>query len=311
LPSDRPVVLFLSHVLNGAILAECRRLEEQLAGRCLVRFAWDDTDGEFDAAALEPVPTAPWRFTHAEIFEQGYPRKGATRRFHPGNADLVLLRYFHEHPDAPFYWLIEHDVRFSGSWSDLFDAVSQNDADLVGTTLWRRHALPDWRFWYTVGAPHGEAVPPARMIRGFFPIVRLSRRAVAALDAAYRRGWMGHCEATIPTILNEQGMRLLDLGGDGEFVPDGWTNRFYTNTPTDRLLSPGTFVFRPRRAAPGTQPGMLWHPIKGAGDRTWVFRPWRDWLDRLRARREQWRYHRASAAHASAAAPAPPAIRTE
>lgn len=271
------------------MLAEYRRLDQELSARHDVFFAYDDSRRRFDPTHPD-TPRVPWRFTHDQLFDLGYPRKGRNRRFHPGNMDLVLLRFFRERPSFDFYWLIEHDVRFTGRWTTLVDDARPAEPDLVGTTLCTRQSAPDWRFWYTLDTPAGVDAHAHEMVRGFFPVLRLSRRALEILDAAYRRGWTGHCEGAVPTILHAHGLRLEDLGGDGPFVRAGNVNRFYTNTPADPLLSPGTFVFRPRRDRAGPIPDMLWHPVKGAGDRTWTFRAWRDHIDRWRARLEQRRF---------------------
>ena len=103
-------------------------------------------------------------------------------------------------------------------------------------------------------------------IRGFFPIYRLSQRALERLDADYRAGVGGHFECLVPTLLNDAGMTLEDIGGAGEFVRPRNKGRFYRNTPAAASLGPGTFVFRPVMDRPGREPDMLWHPVRpGAG----------------------------------------------
>jgi hypothetical protein len=86
-----------------------------------------------------------------------------------------------------------------------------------------------------------------------------------AMDQAYRLGWSGHCEATWPTIINLAGLKLEDIGGDGEFVAPGNHNRFYTNTLSSPTLAPGSLVFRPARCWLGSQRNKLWHPVKPLG----------------------------------------------
>lgn len=288
-------MLFLSHFVTPAVTAEFRRLVDELGTSCDVRFA-------YDATRVTGVPPTPaegrtWTFTQADLFDLPYPLKCAARRLNPGHVDLALLHYFRHHPPAPWYWLIEHDVRFSGPWPVLFDVARRSRADLLGTTLRRHRDAPDWRFWYTLVPPPGEVLPPEAMLRGFFPIVRLSHGALVALDAAYQAGWGGHWEGTVPTILSRAGLTIEDLGGDGEFVPAGARNRFYTNTPSDPLLAPGSFVFRPVREAAGETPNRLWHPVKAPTDPTWRFRPWRDWWARVRTarlRRRHVRHHAAT-----------------
>ncbi len=93
-------------------------------------------------------------------------------------------------------------------------------------------------------------------------IHRASRAAMAALDAAYRAGWTGHCEGAWPTFATRAGLSLADLGGDGPFTPARLRGRFYSNTPGDLYLAPGSFVFKPVLHRVGSKRDMLWHPVK-------------------------------------------------
>jgi hypothetical protein len=70
-------------------------------------------------------------------------------------------------------------------------------------------------------------------------------------------------------VLAYRGLRIEDIGGDGEFVPPGRENRYYRNNWLDKSLTPGTFVFRPAMPAPGLEPNLLWHPVKDTDHRTW------------------------------------------
>jgi hypothetical protein len=102
--------------------------------------------------------------------------------------------------------------------------------------------------------------------------MRLSRRFLKAyVRETARRDWQGHSEYTIPTIAAWRGFTIADIGGKGEFCPQCRHGRNYTNSPEDPYsLSPGTFVFLPRRyayfndnSADFPQPDMLYHPVKG------------------------------------------------
>ena len=179
----------------------------------------------------------------------------------PGDVELPALHFFHCFPDYDFYWVIEYDVRFSGSWRAFFEAHVSNPADLLGTTLTRRPDIVNWYHWPSLNLAD-LAITEKEHIRGFFPIYRLSQRGLRILDQAYRRGVTGHFEALFPTILSNAGAVIEDIGGDGEFVRPENKNRFYRNTPSAAWLAPGTFVFRPAIETIGAEPDMLWHPVK-------------------------------------------------
>ena len=180
-----------------------------------------------------------------------------------GHTDLLALYVYSRRPHFARYWFIEYDMRFSGSWRAFFEGLDDDPAELVTTTIRRAVEDPDWMHWRSLHVPAAERWPEhAETLAAFMPIFRVSARALGEIDAAYRRGWAGHCELTWPTIVHRAGLAISDIGGDGAFVPEGRRNRFYTNTPRNRDLRPGSLVFRPARMWAGGAPGMLWHPVK-------------------------------------------------
>jgi hypothetical protein len=267
-----PVILYTAHYLTKGVLGEYASMRHACAGRYDVVLLYDNfhrdfmaagDDGEFDLHLVNPEAIAAL----------GYPSWPGRKRLEstspsglrPGNWDFAILDYFRAHPDHPFYWRVEYDVRFTGNWREFFDECSASAADLLGTTLLRRRDSPPWYWWSSLGRPDGP-LDESRTIRGFFPVARLSQRACALLHEQYSRGWYGHAECVMPTVLAHHGLTIEDLGGRGEFVAKGHEDRFYRNTYTDECLQPGTFVFRPARTEAGTEPNTLWHPVKDDGD---------------------------------------------
>jgi hypothetical protein len=214
------------------------------------------------------ISTVPHHFvTTPEIRNPAYANKSAIgSEWHiwkGGHTDLSALHFYQKNPDFDFYWFVEYDVRFSGNWAEFFGAFAEDSTDLLTTSLRRATVDETWMHWPTL-RPAENATPldNADRICGFMPIFRVSRHGMAAMDRAYREGWTGHCEATWPTIINLTGLRVQDIGGDGEFVSPGNQNRFYTNTLGSKDLSPGSLAFRPARFRPGPQRNRLWHPVK-------------------------------------------------
>lgn len=175
------------------------------------------------------------------------------------------LYYFFEQCDNRFdyYWLIEYDVRFSGKWATFFQYFHRKSHDLVCTHLATVRTNPRW-YWWELRQPDGQLLPSKKCIRSFLPAMRLSNRAMKALIAAQRAGWCGHAEVVVPTILKRAGMRLLDIGGEGEFTKQVERNLFYTGANTHRkgLLNEGTFRYRPVHDTWGERPDTLYHPVK-------------------------------------------------
>lgn len=186
-----------------------------------------------------------------------YEARLATARWDrtTGHNDLPVLQFFREHPDYARYWVVEYDVRYTGSWRHLLDDLAARPADLLGTTVQRRAENPLWANWPSVSTG-GETVAEEHWIKSFIPFGGVTPALLAAVDARYRRGWTGHCEALWPMIASLEGLSIEDIGGRGSFVPPGREGRHYWNTPMDPHLRPGSFVFRPT-VAPG-QDDQAW-----------------------------------------------------
>jgi hypothetical protein len=180
-----------------------------------------------------------------------------------GHTDLIALNFFNAYPHYDRYWFIEYDVRFSGRWNEFFAFFDADAADFLSTSIRRKTEHPAWMHWPTLHVP-GDAgtLPDDERLCSFMPVFRVSRRGMEAVDRAYRGGWGGHCEATWPTIIHYAGLTIEDLGGDGTFVAPGNHTRFYSNTPENEDLFPGSLVFRPVRSWTGAHRNWLWHPVK-------------------------------------------------
>ncbi|WP_142850454.1 hypothetical protein [Telmatospirillum sp. J64-1] len=256
--NQKEAVLLLTHFLDDHIIQLYRRMEAEAGARdVFILFNKSDDNN--------PGYPAPWdarifAFEEDDLHDLGYPIKG----LHIRDVDIELFHFTFQrrHPEYDTIWTVEYDVDFTGRWGDFFDAFATNDADLLGTSMHRLEVNPFWANWSSIRAPDGTPPPSETLIRAFLPLCRLSRRAYDRLDAFYREGWHGHYECTVPTLLTRAGLRIEDIGGNGEFVAPGNRNRYYTSNPATRDLSPGSFVFRPIMTAPGNRMNTLWHPVK-------------------------------------------------
>lgn len=252
-------ILFVTHRYDEAIAEAYKRLKTDCEGAYDVFFLFDasHTYGRLRPEMAEnAVGFQPDRL----ILDMGLHLEKQTKII-SGNWDLLPIKFITDHPWYRYIWTVEYDVAYTGNWRNLFSAFLKNDADLLGTTITRYSECPDWFWWESLKSPSG-AVPKEKSLRGFFPIFRLSQQSAKALRIAYSDGWRGHYECTIPTILTQLGMRIEDIGGNGEFVNAGNQNRFYRSSPGKPNFTPGTFVWRPVCSKPGKEPGMLWHPVK-------------------------------------------------
>ncbi len=272
------VILFLTHFIDNEIVSLYQSIENDCAKDFDVILLYDNTRNDFSPSAFSKKLI--FTFTLNDLRATGYPEKSNIKKRITGNVETPLLLYYQKNPKYSYYWVVEYDVRFTGSWNDFFSYFSDNDADLLGTTLFSYNVRPGWPHWQSLQTP-GIKFKKDDLIRGFFPIYRLSNRALAKLHDAYMTGWAGHYEVSIPTLLKYSDFRIEDIGGDGEFVDRDNLNRFYRNTSKNAGLSPGTFVFRPIMTRPGEEKGMLWHPIKDH-ERDWMKKAPENLLNRIK-----------------------------
>jgi hypothetical protein len=279
--SGPTAILYTAHYITNELLADYAALRKSCEGAYDVVLLYDnfhddfaDSVGDCDSAmdvhlvrpdAIEALKYPSW--PGRDLLEYASPSG-----LRPGNWDFAILDFYRTRPGYEHYWRVEYDVRFTGEWRSFFHACASSNADLLGTTLLRRKDSPPWFWWSSLGRPDA-ALDHDKTIRGFFPVARLSRRACSLLDTSYQAGWYGHAECVMPTVLAHHGFEVADLGGRGEFVPAGHEDRFYLNTPSDKCLQPGTFVFRPARRSPGERPNTLWHPVRDETDHErWIRR---------------------------------------
>lgn len=268
-----PTALFFqSHLLHPEVVGRFESLREEIPDDFDLFFLLDAaglSDDELgDARTVAGDALVPFTFDEVAAGCGDYPHPWAEDvpdGVVPGNIDLLWLHLRRRLGPYGRYWFVEHDVAFTGDWSGFFSVLRDRGADLLGTTIHPRSTLPEFHWWSSFSA--GEQTIGASLLRGFFPIVRISSDALDALDDVYRAGWSGHFEVVVPTALSRLGLEMEDIGGRGPFVAGDAGYRFYTNTPTRTTLSPGTFVYKPSRRYPGLRRNMLWHPVKHTGGR--------------------------------------------
>jgi len=214
-----------------------------------------------------------------ELFSRlPYPRLEGEKLY--DHVHFPVLDFFLSHPEYDYYWVIEFDVRYTGEWGSFLRAFEPYDHDLITSHIRRFHEEPRFWWWYSLNHPQ-EIIDRARYLRSFNVIYRISKRALALIHDKQRNGWRGYPEVLLPTLLDMGCCTLLDFGGDGEFVPPDFRNRFYTSGSAAGLLNPFcTMRWRPSRTRTGFYRNTLYHPVKPramrepVGDRLRFFARW-------------------------------------
>ena len=263
----RTAVFFTTHVINKRVTAHFCKLRDELPEGYQLTLFYDEAHlSERAARNLAGDALLPHKGNDWQRFKR--PGRLSSAKI-PGNEEALMFSALDRLPGYDWYWYIEYDVAFSGNWGKFFSATEQADADLLAVNMIRRGAIPNWPLWRSLEIPPGLEVAHSGWVRAHFAIARISRRLPEVLIPVYKQGWAGNSEGLLATLAEQHGLRIEDIGGDGEFVKTGNTNRFYRSTPANDSLGPGTFVFRPAMEKPGDDPDMLWHPVKKASRNDW------------------------------------------
>ena len=257
-------IMFISQTAHQSVLNRLYKLQTESRPRDEVFFAYDVTDADSRAISrAEAAAGGRWcPFESETLHITGYQYDWGDNTeptLLPGNMDLLYVHLARQHPGYERYWFVEYDVAYTGDWATVFSAVDSS-ADVVGTTLQKHHQNPTWAWWQSFDPP--SECNQEMWHRGFFPIIALSKAALRHIEQGVQSEWAGHSEAVIPSIAHYHGLKIADLGGEGPYASNKNRNRFYTNSPSNPTLAPGSFVYRPVRSQPGTQPETLWHPVK-------------------------------------------------
>lgn len=257
--NKRDVVLFVTHRLNDSVIGSFIELGKELPNDSydvvLLYQKEDDVTIEIAGNILLFI------CNNQDIKELGY--KQIDKRLLPGSTNYPLLYFFKCHPYYETYWFIEYDVHFTGNWPILLNNCREElgNYDFLSCHIERYcKCNSTWPWWFY---KNSIKIPFVKYIKGFNPICRYSNRALACLDNYLKQGFSAHSEVMITTCLYHHGMKIGDIGGQGEFVPKGWENRYYL---AGEGVNNGTMRYRPVYTREEIEKtglkNKLFHPLK-------------------------------------------------
>lgn len=198
---------------------------------------------------LQPYAERIFCYSSDILYTMGYIPLGDS--LIPGSCHFPLLKLFLAHPEYNYYWTIEDDVAFSGEWSTLFDYYSSDETDLISAHIKKLSDAPKWEWWYSLNTGH-DIINKENIVCAFNPVYRLSHRALQCIHESLLKGWKGHAEVVISTIIKHNSLSIKDLGGTGYFVPIGENNLFYDNQTHSHIALNIQEI----------RPNIIYHPIK-------------------------------------------------
>src|SRR6266498_3943291 len=88
-------------------------------------------------------------FDLERLFRLPYPRIQTPGL--KGHAQFPVLQFFLSHPNYDYYWFVEYDVRYTGSWNSLTSSFASFDHDFITTHIRRFSDEPRlWRLFYII-----------------------------------------------------------------------------------------------------------------------------------------------------------------
>lgn len=243
----KKAILLLACRIDYAIRERYEKLLCDCGGRADVYLLFDATRG-YDEDALSCFERV-FTFDVNELIADGYKelKSGILSRTH-----YPVLAFHAAHPEYDTCWIVEDDAIFSGDWSILFDAFDDDPADLVAAYIRSYYDEPTWVFWGSIRAYYCLKVPRRDLYACFIPVFRLSSKAMDCLEKETRKGWRGHIECVVPTVLSKNGLTMRDMNGKGFGLDDGVPHQFYSEE---------SHTWTPLRVQAYCK-NMIYHPIK-------------------------------------------------
>lgn len=199
--------------------------------------------------ALEPYKDHIFSFTSDILYTMGYQPLGDSLVY--GNCHFPVLKFFLAHQEYDYYWTIEDDVVFTGNWSTLIDHYKKDTSDFISALIRTYDDEPQWNWWNSLYT-NSESIDKESIIAAFNPIYRMSNRALSLVNQTLLRGWRGHAEVIISTIMRYNSLSIKDMGGSGRYVPKGEEDLFYTTeSHSYKALKTQSY-----------HPNFIYHPIK-------------------------------------------------
>jgi len=164
-------IIFLTHIETEPIYQHFTRIKAETRGLLDVYLAVHDCVGEVTRLSFPADFRVPadgvWQ---DKLFVRYAEKKARGGTFLPGFADLIYMPIMLG-PELAGYasiWVLEYDVDFAGPWDAFFRPLVSSQADLIGTTFYRKEQCPGWAFWAGLVTP--AQVACENYIRGFLVV---------------------------------------------------------------------------------------------------------------------------------------------
>lgn len=173
--------------------------------------------------------------------------RGDVSKYHywnsQGNRNIIwfyahfrMMYYYNRFPNADYYYFFDDDVKCD-NWEEFLGGFKDNSADFIS---WFVHQKEDYKqhiptidkdttsqhMWFERFPGDNDILPEGitEWYGSFFPIVRISNKAMKTLHKQLSLGYHGWHEGFVPTILNKEGYTMESL-----YQKDGSSNIYDVN----------------------------------------------------------------------------------
>jgi hypothetical protein len=232
-PRSKSAFLLQSHKADPCIRNLFETLVTQVSGDCDVFLLADRAqfDEHFPSKLIEGLNVGVVTYDTFELFEEAfeYNRENAPwldkRRAFYKTEYLPFVRFFEVLPQYDELWRVEYDVRYTGHWAKFVRDLSSSDAGLITTSLVDFYGKePHWNHWWRYRGSYNVE----QLTRSHNAIFRLKSSAADVLRENIF-DHRGHYEIIMPSVLNNNGVPIEDLGCYGKYTPKEREGLYYYN----------------------------------------------------------------------------------
>lgn len=213
------VVLMLTHVWNEVAISRFNHLIATADSEFDCRILLDTSKAETRENCKSQLGEDDFRKYVFEFQAHGLAKTLGYALYNPGDivpgsAHYPTLAYGKTNRYDE-YWVVEYDVLIKMGWSKFSNLFAHSNADLLCTHLAERRHSSYWVWWDQSKFPIRYFWKMFRnkqsLRKGFFPIYRISRAGLEAVDSLHRKGMRAHQELALPTAVWLQGLSVQDM----------------------------------------------------------------------------------------------------
>lgn len=207
------LVFFVSHFVDEFVLYGYNKLRRELPEDHDLLFILDNSSSGIEKSSIYIQQLDDNSIPYYEITDPVY-HSCIAKTYCTVNPIVYCLKYINENRDSSknydYYYIVEYDVWFGGRWSNIFDRLSSDRADLIAGYYQKKSEHPEWVHWdynYNLDITDDE-----KIIRTCLSFCRLSCSAMYYLLSFIDTNKLNSLyELWVPTLLYDAGYECVAL----------------------------------------------------------------------------------------------------